>query len=274
MNQLKLILTACLLTGLLFSTILWGRNELAVLEPSSLTSEMQQLAGKLQNNVTYENTAGLEILNYEVNKKLANMTDAVTIQIQITNPGLWKVSQREINFYLSTDLTLDKSDICVGQICIDLEADQTETPACTFKPNSISALENGQPYYLLWWMPVNNQLYASNTAELAINCSSEEKLSEPGVPTEFSLSQNYPNPFNPETQIRFSLKESAVAELKIYNLHGQLINTLVNTELPAGVHTVRWNGKDAAGKDVAGGVYLYALKAGKYKAYQRMTYLK
>ena len=69
------------------------------------------------------------------------------------------------------------------------------------------------------------------------------------------LKGNYPNPFNPETTIRYSVKEAGPVAIEIYNLKGQLVNTLVNKEMQSGQHSVVWNGKDASGKLVSSGLY-------------------
>jgi hypothetical protein len=66
---------------------------------------------------------------------------------------------------------------------------------------------------------------------------------------------NYPNPFNPSTTFKFSLAATAVVELQIYNLKGQLIRTLVDEELEPGFHDVTWHGDDNNGKQAASGIY-------------------
>jgi hypothetical protein len=66
---------------------------------------------------------------------------------------------------------------------------------------------------------------------------------------------NYPNPFNPTTTISYSVPTSGKTSVKIFNLKGQNINTLVNAEMNAGDHTVVWNGTDASGQNVASGLY-------------------
>ncbi|HPV14246.1 MAG TPA: M14 family zinc carboxypeptidase [Candidatus Cloacimonadota bacterium] len=77
----------------------------------------------------------------------------------------------------------------------------------------------------------------------------------------FSLRQNHPNPFNPVTTIHFSIEApKAVTSLKIYNLKGQLVRTLVEAQLAAGEHQRSWNGLDDAGNPVSSGIYLYRLK--------------
>lgn len=100
------------------------------------------------------------------------------------------------------------------------------------------------------------------------------------VPPQFSLHQNYPNPFNPTTLIRFSVHSSrfagrpAHASLKIYNLRGQVVRTLVDEEMQPGEHSVMWDGKDEQGREVASGVYFYQLAAQEIKVTKKMLLLK
>jgi hypothetical protein len=81
------------------------------------------------------------------------------------------------------------------------------------------------------------------------------------VPQDFELSQNYPNPFNPSTTIRFALPRETEVELKIYNVSGQEVATLVQEKLAAGTYTVQWNGKTSTGQPAASGMYLYRLRS-------------
>ena len=83
------------------------------------------------------------------------------------------------------------------------------------------------------------------------------------LPQGFSLEQNYPNPFNSETVIRFEMREKQEVELAVYNLAGQKLVHLVAGSREAGVHTVRWNGRNERGRELASGVYVYRLQAGK-----------
>jgi len=75
------------------------------------------------------------------------------------------------------------------------------------------------------------------------------------------LGQNVPNPFNPVTTIAFSLPEAGTVQLGIFDLHGRLIKSLVRGSLPAGEHSVTWNGRDALGRSVASGTYFCTLRA-------------
>lgn len=79
------------------------------------------------------------------------------------------------------------------------------------------------------------------------------------LPETFALAQNSPNPFNPETAIHYQLPASGEVELAVYDLLGQKIKTLVSEIQPAGFYRVTWNGRDAAGRKVASGLYIYRL---------------
>jgi hypothetical protein len=83
------------------------------------------------------------------------------------------------------------------------------------------------------------------------------------LPQSFSLSQNFPNPFNSETVILFALPERGEVELAVYNLAGQQVAALVQGAREAGSYAVRWDGRDGHGRELASGIYLYRLRAGK-----------
>jgi hypothetical protein len=92
--------------------------------------------------------------------------------------------------------------------------------------------------------------------------------------TSFFLRQNYPNPFNLNTEISFQLPYECKVDLRIYNLRGQLVKTVIDKELDRGVHTFFWDGRDNAGKSVASGIYFYKLKASDYACVKKMILLK
>ena len=84
------------------------------------------------------------------------------------------------------------------------------------------------------------------------------------IPQRYSLSQNYPNPFNSSTRIDFELAGSGMTELKIFDVNGRLIKTLISGELSAGGYSENWNGSDFSGKPVSSGIYFIQLKSGDY----------
>jgi len=93
-------------------------------------------------------------------------------------------------------------------------------------------------------------------------------------PDGFALHQNYPNPFNPATTIAYQLAGNANVVLKIYNVAGQEIKTLVNEKQSAGPQKVVWDGSDNSGQQVASGIYLYKLHAGDQTQTKKMILLK
>ncbi|MCI0493632.1 S8 family serine peptidase [candidate division KSB1 bacterium] len=90
------------------------------------------------------------------------------------------------------------------------------------------------------------------------------------IPEQFRLEQNYPNPFNPETRITYHLPQGSTVILKVFNLLGDEICTLVNTKKQAGIHHSVWNGKDANGREVSSGVYLVKIQAGDFQMNRKM----
>jgi hypothetical protein len=94
------------------------------------------------------------------------------------------------------------------------------------------------------------------------------------LPSELTLQQNYPNPFNPSTEIMFSLPEESDVVLDIYNILGQRVTTLLDTHLPAGSHSVTWNGRCDDGSTAASGMYFYRIEAKDYQESKKMLLLK
>jgi hypothetical protein len=89
------------------------------------------------------------------------------------------------------------------------------------------------------------------------------------MPEEMRLSQNYPNPFNPQTTIEFSIPESGYAELKVYNVLGEEVSTIVSGQLRRGDYTLLFDGKN-----LSTGVYFYQLTAGKFQEVKKMILMR
>ena len=114
------------------------------------------------------------------------------------------------------------------------------------------------------WKFSMNVLGANLKKELGVNDSDDHT-----IPTEYSLGQNYPNPFNPSTTISFQLPEKKHVSLKIYDIQGTLVTTLVDGEMETGYHSARWN---ASG--YASGVYFYRFTSGSFVSSKRLLLLK
>ncbi len=99
------------------------------------------------------------------------------------------------------------------------------------------------------------------------NTGIEETLD--GIPGDFQLHQNYPNPFNPSTTIEYSISEPVHVTLKVYNVLGKELKTLINREHNSGNYSVKFNAAD-----LANGIYFYKITAGNYLDIKKMVLLK
>ena len=108
----------------------------------------------------------------------------------------------------------------------------------------------------------------------ASNSTGTAVQDQPLIVTEYALLQNYPNPFNPSTVITFAIPRQEQVQLTVYNAIGQRIRTLINSQRPAGSHTVVWDGKDNLGREVASGTYFYELVAGTFSKSARMLLVR
>jgi hypothetical protein len=103
-------------------------------------------------------------------------------------------------------------------------------------------------------------------------------VGEVGMPKAFALGQNYPNPFNPSTTIEFTVPDNQPGAenvlLKIYNLRGQLVKTIVDDNMESGRYVVRWDGRSSNGAAVSSGIYIYRITVGDHVAARKMVLLK
>ena len=154
---------------------------------------------------------------------------------------------------------LSDTSWCVGNgvFSIDINGVSYESPSADYfghpRPNpidtcvDIGAIESSYP-----------QVIIDNISEFDLN-----------LPLKFALRQNYPNPFNPSTTIEFTLPKSEIVELKVYNLLGEEVATLVSNKLNQGNHTYTFDGKN-----LASGIYYYQLVAGDYREVKKMILLR
>jgi parallel beta-helix repeat protein len=142
-------------------------------------------------------------------------------------------------------------DIGVGQV-VETDQDFRITTTGTFDTLNfnIKIYSNG---YHLWSYDIITAL---------------EKEDEQ-IPKTYSLSQNYPNPFNPSTSIEFSLPKSEYVELKVFNILGEKVTTLVSDKLQSGSHTFQFDGSD-----LASGIYLYRIEAGEFQDVKKMVLIR
>lgn len=94
------------------------------------------------------------------------------------------------------------------------------------------------------------------------------------IPSDYKLSQNYPNPFNPTTTIEFALPQADYVSIKIYDMLGREVATLINDQRSVGNYSVVWNGINDFGHKVSSGTYIYRITAGNFVQTKKMLLLK
>ncbi|MCB9357690.1 MAG: CHRD domain-containing protein [Calditrichaeota bacterium] len=141
---------------------------------------------------------------------------------------------------------------------------------------SASNSASGETYSWTDETVVNGTTYTYTLVAVNLDGTREELAVQSATPSatttivsEFALHQNYPNPFNPTTSIRLDLAEAADVTLKVFNVAGQEVASLVSGNLVAGAHTVNFDGAN-----LTSGVYLYRLTAGEFTQTQKMMLLK
>ena len=102
----------------------------------------------------------------------------------------------------------------------------------------------------------------------------EEKTTTDNLPATFQLYQNFPNPFNAQTVIKYYLKDETQISITVYNLLGKGIITLINEIKTPGLYTIQWDGKGSNGKDVASGIYIYRMEAGKFTESKKLSLIR
>lgn len=96
----------------------------------------------------------------------------------------------------------------------------------------------------------------------------------PALPTTVVLRPNYPNPFNPTTTIVYAVPTAQHVHIEVFDMQGHLVQTLLNKQVPAGYHTVDWNGTNQTGTSVASGLYLYRLRTSSAIRVKKMMLIR
>lgn len=126
----------------------------------------------------------------------------------------------------------------------------------------------GDSLYASWNRRGKSRPVAMNTITVTVR-DSTTSVREDEIPIAMALAQNYPNPFNPSTQIAYSLQRSAVVTLRVYDMLGKEVATLVNGTQQAGRYVMEWNAAN-----MPSGIYLYRLTAGGFSASRKMLLLR
>ena len=94
------------------------------------------------------------------------------------------------------------------------------------------------------------------------------------IPKQYLLHQNYPNPFNPITTLQYELPENCLVNITVYDLLGNVVYNLINTNQSSGYKSIKWNATNKQGEPVSAGVYIYSIEAGEFRQTKKMILLK
>ncbi|MFH1277923.1 MAG: FlgD immunoglobulin-like domain containing protein [Candidatus Eisenbacteria bacterium] len=184
-----------------------------------------------------------------------------------------------VTIVLSNDPLLDPLDtlLAVGDFLGDLEAGETtsRTVFVTVPPE----WNESAAYVGIVVDPTESEVETDETnnsllVPVLIDPSQIGTGTSGAVPSVNALHPNRPNPFNPATGIGFSLERPSRAVVRIFDTAGREVRTLVDADLPAGPHSVSWDGRNDRGQEVSTGIYFYRLEAGDFRSTHKMALLR
>jgi len=161
---------------------------------------------------------------------------------------------RWVNFYLFTE-TYDENDNPLS------ENYKTWSDSSWVQTDTFLEINYGYKYFPLWGYNLEISYMIINITKVSTTTNN--------IVVRYSVSQNYPNPFNPTTTISFDIPSRSFVSLKIFDILGREVSTIVSGELEAGSYTRRWNARN-----MASGVYFYRLTAGSFVETKKLILLK
>jgi hypothetical protein len=170
----------------------------------------------------------------------------------------------------------------IGNFPFGGSASVTITGSAVFLPPDVGSFVDNGITYITRFSDQRGSFSASGVVGVPILPGASQrneakitlKRDEGSLPKEFGLNQNYPNPFNPTTIITFALPKSAFVSVKVYDVLGREVKTLLSDELSAGNHAVEWRGDDNGGARASSGVYLYRITAADFVSTKKMILMK
>jgi hypothetical protein len=185
---------------------------------------------------------------------------------EVENAYWWilrkEVSKEEYNKLLNGSLNIENTDNQFETISqVEGRGNTSEKSYYTYQDNAVNV----------------GNIYAYRLVDVSysgITTYHKVIYQEVEAPLTFALEQNFPNPFNPSTNIKYSIPVDANVELRIFNILGQEVKTLVNQVTKAGFYNIEWNGTDRFNQRVASGIYIYSFKAISLNGDQNFNQMK
>ncbi len=176
---------------------------------------------------------------YVAHDNTARLQDMTVNGIRLHDPVPVSTTAQRVDY-----ITLPKESYAGGEVTI-----------------SINAMGEGSAIVSQLWLKETGRGFSAQPIENLI-------------PSAYRLDQNYPNPFNPTTTIRYALPNDGPVTLKVYDITGREVATLVNEQKNAGTYEVRFDAKNSSGKTMSSGVYFYRIKVGTFSETMKFILLK
>ena len=256
--------------------ITWDRITLGVLPPGwnpgfGLETTVPPGGGTAVAFATYDGNGPITNDIWLVTPKLYNLslTDSLTFWVQVKGGY---ADNLDVKISKTVNNQASAFTVTVALYAFPATADTSWSRKSIYL-GSISGLNNGDSVYIGFREHVANNLTDGAIVNLDLVAGVGSIVSNGHnsglVPTEYGIAQNYPNPFNPSTKIFYNLPKSGNVSLKVYNVLGNEVATLVNEYKLAGTHQIDFN----AG-NLASGVYFYKILAGDFTQVKKMTLIK
>lgn len=206
--------------------------------------------------------------NYQIYEVLPDGTRRFVNRANFTDRNYSKGTRKQVTFRGQSHSHVFSAGSKILVLITNLDKAHTDAPFFGTNPFVLPVMKNGDHTI---YLSSNSyvELPIVNNTDVALLFNEDDKGNETGVAEKFNLSQNFPNPFNPSTIISYTIADAQKVELKVYDLLGREVQTLVNDFQSAGSHEVMFN---ASG--LSSGVYFYKLVAGSYTDIKRMMLIK
>ncbi|MCC7158718.1 MAG: T9SS type A sorting domain-containing protein [Ignavibacteria bacterium] len=206
--------------------------------------------------------------NYQIYEVLPDGTRRFINRANFTDRNYSKGSRRQVTFRGQSHSHVFAAGSKILVIITNLDKAHTDAVFFGTNPFVLPTMKNGDHTV---YLSSNSyvELPIVNNTDVSLLFNEEGKDNEIGVAERFNLSQNFPNPFNPSTMIQYTIADAQQVELRVYDMLGREVQTLVNNVQSAGSYNVMFN----AG-NLASGVYFYKLVAGNFTDIKRMMLIK
>lgn len=236
-----------------------------------------------QDGLIYvSSTMNAEIKIFYANLKLEN-NSAVTTSYPIYPEDGAEVSQSQVVLKAYVEATDAATQVAGFQFQLFDSGNQNEPLELSdLRPDSTIMTDGSIQKVMAVWSPTTrfteeNEYFWNSRVMVKGQYGSWSDLRSfkiSALPGQFSLDQNFPNPFNPTTTINFSLPRESDVTLEVINILGERTRVIVSDRLPAGNHSITWDGRDENSRMAASGIYFYRLRTEQYEKTRKMVLLK